>query len=107
MKEKQKSIYDVFKYDLADMNLMTEFLEACDWDEDTMDKQLKIAKDCLECHYLTPSLKKYKDFEDWLDQRVVAQLLDVGLTKLQAEILKKSIINSMNEMMYLDKLEDN
>jgi len=37
----------------------------------------------------------------------VAQLLDVGLTKLQAEILKKSIINSMNEMMYFDKLEDN
>ena len=107
MGEKSKSIYDVFKHDLNDMSLMTEFLEACDWDEDMMEVQLAIAKDCLECHHLTPSLSNFKDFDDWLNKRIVSQLLVAGLTKEQAEIIKKSIINSMKEMIDFMDSEEN
>ena len=103
----QKSIFEVIKFDLNNISLMTEFLEACEWDDDMMTVQLEIAKDCLECHHITPSILEYMNFDDWLNKRLVHQMVEAGLTKDQSEIIKRSIINNMDEMLLLMKLEEN
>ena len=91
-----KSIFSFVKNQLLNLSLMTEFLEACDWDEAVRDEKLQIVINYLQCEPLPiPGL----DFDEWLQNVVKHNLVGCGLSNLQAKIVCKIIINSKEEIL--------
>ena len=98
-----KSIFDIIGYQINNLNLMTEFLESCNWDEDECAQKIQIVLDFFECvHLQLPNL----NFEQWLDVNIKQNLIECGLTNNQAKIILKLIINSKEEIIMQQNLPE-
>ena len=82
-----KSIFDIVRFQINNLNLMTEFLEACDWDDDECSERIKTVLNLLECYHLpTPGM----EFDKWLNKNIKPSLEAEGLSIKQAEIIIKN-----------------
>ena len=92
--------YDIIKHDLHNLNLMTEFLEACNWDNEFMNSQLEIVREVLNS--MDPS-SNFTDFSSLLEATIFPNLVAQGLSMQQATIVKNIILNRKEE--YLELLQ--
>ena len=90
------SIYDLIKFDLKNLNLATELLESCDWDESVMKEKIATLEDVLSV--LPVDQIKDQGFDRWVDETLVPVLELNGLSNNQAQIVSKVIFSSREEL---------
>jgi hypothetical protein len=90
------SIFDILKLEMANLSLMTEFLESCDWDEDESNEKIEIAIELFKCEPLPIA---GLDFDEWADMVVRSNLELAGFTDKQADIIIRLIFNSRDEIL--------
>ena len=78
---------------LADIRLFTEFLEACDWDEETADKKIKQATDIVNNVEVDEKKIKLFGYDNWFKLNVVSKLMDADFTEEQIDVIERTILS--------------
>jgi len=102
-----KTFFDLFRFELNDLNHRTALLEAHDWDEEATEETLRIVMDFIQCSFLMPPPGVFVDFDDWVTKQVDKELLGLGLSEEQSKIVCQLIINKKEEFLTMVNLEEN
>ena len=78
---------------LNSLQLHTEFLESCDWDEEKCDNLLAQVSDIFKDLEINKSQIIIFGFDKWFELKVVSKFMDLGLDELQINILKRLVNN--------------
>ena len=81
---------------LNSMHLHTEFLEACDWDEEQCEKLLVLVSEVFQTLEINKPQIVLFGFEKWFELKVVSRFMDIGLNDEQIKIIKK-LVNHVAE----------
>ena len=102
-----QSFFNIFRFDLMALSNHTALLESCDWDEEELEKTLRIIDDFMQCFFLPPPAGSVQSFDSWINEHVGKELQTLGLSKEQARIACDLIINRKEEFLTLVNLEEN
>ncbi len=102
-----KTFFDIFRFDLNDLSLQTDLLEAHAWDEEAVNETLEVVLNYFKCSFIMPPPGKFIDFDNWVTERVNKDLLGLGLSEEQSRIVGRLIINKKDEFLSMANLEEN
>ena len=102
-----KSVFDLFRFDLMDLNYRTELLESHGWDEEALSDTLSIVRDFINSNFHPNLIQPNFDFDKWVMNSVNNELINLGLLQEQSRIVCRLIINRKEEFLTLMNLEDN
>jgi len=91
--------FDLLKNSLNQLHVMTEFLEACQWDEAEMNSKIEVFQDVLEVLPIDEVSELGLDL--WISEVLVPVLELNGLTKNQASIISKVILINKEELQQI------